>query len=76
MIPVEDEEQKRTIDNNMARIKDFIFTNISSDTEMGTTLKKMNWVELKAILVNAINDISNKPVDTIYLQEALILDIR
>ena len=43
---------------------------------MGTTLKKMNWVELKAILVNAINDISNKPVDTIYLQEALILDIR
>ena len=76
MIPIDDEEQKKTIDNNMARIKDFIFTNISDDTEMGTTLKKMNWNELKAILIDAINDNSNKPVETIYFQEALILDIR
>ena len=76
LIPIDDEEQKKTIDNNMARIKDFIFTNISNDTEMGTTLKKMNWNELKAMLIDAINDNSNKPVETIYLQEALILDIR
>ncbi len=76
MIPIDDEEQKETIDKNMARIKDFIFTNISEDTEMGTSLKKMNWNELKAILIDAINDNSNKPVETIYLQEALILDIR
>ena len=76
MIPIDDEEQKKTIDKNMARIKDFIFTNISHDTDMGTTLKKMNWNDLKAILIDAINDNSNKPVETIYLQEALILDIR
>ena len=76
MIPIDDEEQKKNIDNNMARIKDFIFTNISNDTEMGTTLKKMNWSEIKAMLIDAINDISNKPVETIYFQEALILDIR
>ena len=76
MIPIDDEEQKKTIDKNMARIRDFIFTNISSDTEMGTTLKKMNWKELKAILIEAINNNSDRPVDTIYLQEALILDIR
>jgi flagellar basal body-associated protein FliL len=76
MIPVDDEEQKKSIDNNMARIKDFIFTNISNDTEMGTTLKRMNWNELKAILIDAINNNSNKPVETIYFQEALILDIR
>jgi len=60
----------------MARIKDFIFTNISHDTEMGTTLKKMNWNEIKTMLIDAINDNSKKPIDTIYLQEALILDIR
>ena len=76
MIPIDDEEQKKTIDKNMARIKDFIFTNISHDTDMGTTLKTMNWNELKAILIDAINNNSNKPVETIYLQEALILDIR
>ena len=76
MIPTDDEEQKKAIDKNMARIRDFIFTNISSDTEMGTTLKKMNWKELKAILIEAINNNSDRPVDTIYLQEALILDIR
>ena len=76
MIPIDDEEQKKTIDKNMARIKDFIFTNISNDTDMGTTLKKMNWKEIKAMLIDAINENSNKPVETIYLQEALILDIR
>ena len=76
MIPIDDEEQKKTIDKNMARIKDYIFTNISHDTDMGTTLKKMNWNDLKAMLIDAINDNSNKPVETIYLQEALILDIR
>ena len=76
IIPIDDEEQKKTIDKNMARIKDFIFTNISHDTDMGTTLKTMNWNELKAILIDAINNNSNKPVETIYLQEALILDIR
>ena len=76
MIPINDEEQKKTIDKNMARIKDYIFTNISNGTEMGTTLKKMNWNELKAMLIDAINDHSDKPVETIYLQEALILDIR
>jgi len=76
MIPIDDEEQKESIENNMARIKDFIFTNISHDTEMGTTLKKMNWNEIKTMLIDAINDNSKKPIDTIYLQEALILDIR
>jgi len=76
MIPIDDEEQKKIIDKNMARIKDFIFTNISHDTDMGTTLKKMNWKELKVILIDAINDNLKKPVETIYIQEALILDIR
>jgi hypothetical protein len=76
MIPADDADQKDSIEKNMARIKDNIFTNISSDTEMGTALREMKWNDLKTLLIAAINDNSDKPVKTIYFQEALIMNLR
>ena len=75
-IPVDNEDQKDSLERNMARIKDNIFTHISSDTEMGTALREMNWNDLKRLLVAAINNNSDKPVKTVYFQEALIINLR
>ena len=73
MIPCTDEKQANILNKNMTRVKDYIFTNISSDTEIGDSLRQMKWHRLKELLLEAVNDHSNNPVDTIYFQEAIIL---
>lgn len=75
-IPVDDADQMYTLERNMVRIRDNIFTNISSDTAMGTALREMNWNDLKTMLIAAINNNSDRPVKTIYFQEALIINLR
>ena len=73
MIPCTDEKQANILNKNMTRVKDYIFTNISSDTEIGDSFRQMKWHRLKELLLEAVNDHSNNPVDTIYFQEAIIL---
>ena len=76
LIPCEDERQEESLNKNMLKIRDFIYTNISSDTDLGNNLKKMDWKAVKDVLIEEINHHTIKPVQEIYFQECIIASAR